>query len=435
MKIFGANIWKYMAVVAVLALTGWGCSNFGSKTIKVSSWGDPKENAILSDLVDNFNKTHTGTKIELQRVPWGEYTTKLMTQVAGGIAPDVIFVGTNDIVNLYASNVLQPLDEFVKADNYSLADIYPSVLNRFTVNGKLYVLPRDVAPECVVYYNKKAFDDAKLPYPTDDWSWADLLADAKALTKTDETGHTTQWGYTELWPMAEAWIYSGGAKWVDNVQNPTAWAFNTPAFTEALQYRTDLITKYKVMPGPSNMTAMGGMGTSDLFMNGTAAMILSGIWNTPQFRDIKTFDWDVVMFPKGPTGVRGFEAGGSGYGILASSKNKKEAWEFIKYIAGPEGQAKMASTGLAQPALKSVAESAAFADNQKPLNKKMLTKAVDSSIYVPFATNWKEIREGLIGPIVDQLWSGKLTAAEAVAQMADTLKNKPLVAPKPPATN
>ena len=428
MKIFsGMKIWAWMGAFAVLVMTGWGCSHSSSTSIKISSWGDPKENAILLDLVDSFNKTHPDTKVELQRVPWGEYNTKLLTQVAGGIAPDVIFVSTDNIADLYPRNILEPLDDYIKADNFSTSDFYPSVLNRFTVNGKLYVLPRDTSPIGVVYYNKKAFDEAKLPYPNDDWSWADLLADAQALTKKDETGHTTRWGYTEDWPMLELWVYSAGARWVNDSANPTAYNFNNQTFVDALQYRVDLILKEKVMPGPSNMTAMGGMGTSDLFMNGTAAMFVSGIWKTPQFRDIKDFDWDIAMFPKGPTGQRGFPGGGSGYGILNTSKNKKAAWEFIKYIAGPEGEAKLASTGLAQPALKSVAESPAFQDGQKPLNKKMLLKAVDYSVYPPMAKNWLEIYQGLITPTFDQLWTGKITAAEAIAQLVESTKAKPLI--------
>jgi ABC-type glycerol-3-phosphate transport system substrate-binding protein len=279
----------------------------------------------------------------------------------------------------------------------------------------------------VVYYNKKAFDEAKLPYPTDDWTWDDLLADAKALVTKDEEGHTTRWGYSEDWPMLELWVYSAGGRWANDSKNPTAYTFNTPTFINAVQYRTDLITKHKVMPGPSNMTAMGGMGMSDLFMNGTAAMFVSGIWKTPSFREIKNFDWDVAMFPKGPTGLRGFPGGGSGYGMLTSSKNKKAAWEFIRYIAGPEGQAKLAGTGLTQPALKSVADSPAFLDGQKPLNKKMLLSAVQYSVYPPLAKNWMEIYQGIATPAFEATWSGKLTAAEAIAQIASNLKDKPMI--------
>jgi multiple sugar transport system substrate-binding protein len=251
-----------------------------------------------------------------------------------------------------------------------------------------------------------------LALPTDDWNWAEFLADAKALTKRDKKkGTTSRWGFADDWGMVEPWIYCGGARWVDNPQNPTAYTFNNPTFASALQFRADLILKHKVMPGPSNITAMGGMGSSDLFMNGTVAMFLSGLWKTPAFREIKTFDWDVAMFPKGPGGHRGYQDGGSGYGILKSSKNKKAAWELVKYIGGPEGVKKLTATGLSQPALKNVGESPIFLDGQKPANKKMLLKAEEYGVYEPMASNWKEVRDGFITPTFDQIWSGKITAA------------------------
>ena len=422
----GTGLLKLGCLGLLLAVLGMGCAKSGSDAIKISSWGDPKENAILTDLVNDFQKAHQDIKVELQRVPWGEYKTKLMTSVSAGIAPDVIFVSTDDVATFCQKDILEPLDDYAKADNFSTSDFFTTVLDRFTVGGHLYVIPRDISPICLVYYNKKAFDAAHLSYPTDDWNWKELLADAKALTKVDASGKTTQWGYTEDWPMVEAWAYSAGGRWVDNPQNPNQYTFNTQAFVEGLQFRADLIMKHKVTPGPSNMTAMGGLGASDLFTNGSAAMLLSGMWKVPSFRDIKEFDWDVVMFPKGPTGQRGFQNGGSGYGILKASKNKKKAWELVKYISGAIGEKKMANLGLAQPALKSVAESSAFLDGQKPVNKKMLNAAVSYAIYDPRASNWAEIRGGSITPVLDQIWIEKITAAEAVAKIAENLKDKPL---------
>jgi multiple sugar transport system substrate-binding protein len=429
MKLFRGWVSRKLAVAAlfITAFGMTGCTHLGSPSIKISSWGDPKENAILTDLINDFQKAHPDIKVELQRVDWGNYNQKLLTQVAAGIAPDVIFVSSDNMADLMPRGILEPLNEYVKADNFPLGEFYPAIIDRFTVDGQLYVVPRDVSPICLVYYNKKAFDEAKLPYPTDDWTWSDLVADAKALTKRDESGKTERWGYTEDWPMPEPWIYSAGGRWVDNPQNPNQYTFNTPTFINALQFRTDLMLKKKVMPGPANMTAMGGLGASGLFVNGTAAMFLSGMWKVPQLREIKDFDWDVVMFPKGPTGLRGFQNGGSGYGILRSSKNKKEAWMLVKYLAGAEGEKKMATTGLAQPAMRSVAESSAFLDGQKPLNKKMLLKAEDYAVFEPRATNWAEIRGTVIGPVFDKLWTGDLTAAQAVSQLADQLKDKPLI--------
>src|SRR6185436_5761502 len=108
------------------------------------------------------------------------------------------------------------------------------------------------------------------------------------------------------WPNFDPWVYSSGARYVDDPLKPAKYTVDDPKFLRALQFRADLIWKHKVMPGPSNLTALGGRGTSDMFAKGTAAMFLSGLWHTPEFREAKDLSWDIAMFPKGPDGQRGF---------------------------------------------------------------------------------------------------------------------------------
>jgi multiple sugar transport system substrate-binding protein len=231
------------------------------------------------------------------------------------------------------------------------------------------------------------------------------------------------------WVMPEAWIYDFGGSYADNVKHPTRWTFATdPNTLKGIQFRSDLMNKYKVMVPPSGLAAMGGMGTSNMFENGTSAMFLSGIWKTPTFRQIKDFKWDVVMLPKGPKGNRAFSTGGSGYGILKSSTRKKDAWELVKYISGSEGGKRLAATGFAQPALMKVASSPDFIDNQDPLNKKMLLEAVKHVKYAPLCKNWAETVNSIIGPELDKVWTGGETAEEAMARL------KPVLAEKPPVT-
>ena len=425
-RVFG--IWGLALLLSVLTAGSWGCAKLGgAPTVKISSWGDVKENAILTDLINEFMKSHPDVKVELQRVPWGEYNTKLLTQYAGGIAPDVIFVSTDNIADLYYRHVLAPLDEYVKADpNFPVKDFYPTVMDRFTIDGSLYVIPRDISPVCLMYYNKKAFDEAGVAYPKDSWTWADFLAVSKKLVKKDASGRVTRWAFTEDWAMVEPWIYSSGGRWVDNPQKPGKWAFDTPEFVRGLQFRADLMLKYKIMPTPANMTAMGGTGSSDMFVNGTTAMMVSGVWKTPQFRDIKAFDWDVALFPRGPEGQRGYQSGGSGYGIMNTCKNKKAAWDLVSFLSGADGQRKMAATGLVQPSLMSAANSPVFLDGQKPLNKKILLAAEPFGIFMPLMVNWLEFYQGSAIPTFDNIWSGKITAQQAVSKLVEASKNRPL---------
>ena len=68
-----------------------GCGSKSSGKLKISSWGDLQENQILVDLINDFQKIHPDIQVDLQRIPYNEYVTKLLTQVAGNVGPDVIF--------------------------------------------------------------------------------------------------------------------------------------------------------------------------------------------------------------------------------------------------------------------------------------------------------------------------------------------------------
>jgi len=156
-------------------------------------------------------------------------------------------------------------------------------------------------------------------------------------------------------------------------------------------------------------------------------MFLSGIWETPGLRRYD-FEWDVVMFPKNKSGVRAFGSGGSGYAILKSSKHKEESWEVIKAMTSPEGQAALASRGLAQPSRVRVAKGEAWAKNEMPpANKKMLNKAVEHIVFSPFHARWREIEEKFIEPKLDLIFNGKKPAAEVLHPLAPQI-NKVLQA-------
>jgi ABC-type glycerol-3-phosphate transport system substrate-binding protein len=182
------------------------------------------------------------------------------------------------------------------------------------------------------------------------------------------------------------------------------------------------------MPAPANLAQQGGVGTGDMFMNGTAAMFLSGCWRIPVFREnIKNFKWDVAMFPKGPNGERALVGGGSGYGIVSSSKHKKEAWQLVSFLSSPEGQGRFATTGLIQPARIAVAQSPVFLDGKDPANKKLLLQAVDYALAYPMATNWREVYQGIITPILQKVWIGSDTPEAAIGKLTEELKKHPLV--------
>lgn len=397
-----------------------GCgpaSSAGGKTeIKIAFWGGPEEIDIITHSISDWQQSHPDIKIIFEHTPYTGYDSKILTRIAGGAAPDIIATEVDYFVTFASKGVLEDLMPHIAKDlEFKKEEFFPTILNRFTVNDKIYALPRDVAPFACVYYNKKLFDEAGIAYPEDDWTWDDLLQKARALTKKDGTGRVTQYGfYGWAW---QNFIYGNGGGLVDNPKNPTRAMIDDPKSIEGLQFYADLINLYGVMPSVVALSNLG-MGTDLMFASGRLAMFLSGIWETPGLRNYN-FEWDVAMFPKNANGVRSFGSGGSGYAILRTSKHKEAAWEVIKALTSPAGQEKLAERGLAQPSRIAVSEGKAWALNPAPpANKKMLNEAVEHIQFSPFHPKWREIEAKYLVPQLDLVFGGKKTAAEVMRQVA-----------------
>ena len=385
------------------------------KIVKVAFWGGPDEIEIITTSIKSWQEKHPDIEVRFEHTPFSGYASKILTRIAGGAAPDIIATEVNMFVSFASKQVLEDLTPYVSQDRaFSADDFFPEVIKRFTVDGKFLAIPRDTAPFACVFYNKKLFDEAGIPYPADDWSWADMLEKAQALTKTDDMGRITQYGiYGWTW---QNFVYSAGGAIVDNVEHPTKCLLDSPEAKQGLQFYCDLILKYRVMPAPVALANLG-MGIDIMFSSGRLAMFLSGIWETPSFRT-HTFPWDVAMFPAGPSGESRVGTGGTGYAILKTSRLKREAWEVVKALTDPSGQEELAKKGLAQPARRAVAEGPAFAGNDDPpANKKMLNKAVEYVIYEPFHPKWREIEAKVISPELELLFNGKQSVDETVAKI------------------
>ncbi len=137
----------------------------------VTSWGDLQENHVLLSLIDDFRKANPRCEVQVERLPFPEYVPTLTKDIAAGAGPDVIFVEANNFMDFYARKSLAPLNDFIHGDHLDLNSFYPQIVNRFSVKNQVYALPRDTAPICLVYYNKMAFEEAGLPFPTGQWEW------------------------------------------------------------------------------------------------------------------------------------------------------------------------------------------------------------------------------------------------------------------------
>ncbi|HEY3781958.1 MAG TPA: extracellular solute-binding protein [Fimbriimonadaceae bacterium] len=428
-------------VLGIVAAGLAACLSSAQITLRLTSWeGDIALN-IQRDAVKQFEATHPGIQVKLENIDHGLYFQKLLTMFAANVAPDVAMMGFENFQPFAKRGVLMPLDDVIRSTpGFDLSQWYPEIIQVHRYQGKLYVLPRDIAPMGLIYYNKQMFKDAGIPYPDGSWTWdfkerpelkdKDFLWVIHRLSKFGSDGKPTQWGFVSAWPglLAQSFALPTGGRELDDYANPTKVLYDSPEMIRAYQFAADLMFKNQWVPSNQEITSVLQTNTDHLFSTQKVAMMEGGIWEVPNIRkDLIPekpgfFDWDLTMFPAYKDGTRMFPSGGSGYSIVSSTKYPKEAWELLKFMTSPDVMQKVAAAGLAQPAIRRLAISEPWVpgpntplESQYPHNRIVTDEAVK---YVKFApsSEYYPALQTYINPRVDTIWTGEHTPQEALTQ-------------------
>jgi len=320
-------------------------------------------------LLDRWNEHNPDIQVETEIVPFPIYTTKILSYIAAGEAPDIFLANWPDIYVLGKMGALVELDDYF----YTWEDsdqFYEGIIEGCKWNGKLYGIP--VATDFrLIYYNKVLFEEAGVNPPE---TWEELLEVAKVLTKDiDGDGEIDQWGYafhtgpggstnarfmTMLWGL--------GGRYFDDANRKVV--VNGSAGIKVLQYYYDAIHVYKVAPAE----LLSGSELELMLAEGRLAMFQGGTWEISGFKEVlgKEDITDIVgvtIMPRWEKGVEGLTlrphanyAGGWRWTITKQSKYKEEAWEVIKYISSKEVLLDYCKENYAIPIRKDVAENPFF---------------------------------------------------------------------------
>ena len=379
----------FLILIFIPIFTACKGNNNDKTVIRFSSWGSKTEYAILKQIIEDYENKNPAVKIEFIHVP-ENYFRKLHLLYASKTEPDVVFVN-----NTYA-----PL--YIKADLFEdLSSLntdnafFKSATDCFTYNGKLFAIPRDVSG-LVIYVNKDI-----IKFPEKIKSIYDLKKYAKISTTENRFGLNF-----ENNPLF--WIYYleyfGGGILSDDGQKII---FNSEESKKGLEFYSDLINKDGSVPHKSQMS---GMTSAQMFINGKITMYLSGRWLVPKFRETVKFDWDIIPFPYDNNSKNLIDA--SGWAVSKSSKHKKEAFDFVKYLSSKEVSEIFTKSGLITPARTDVANSEIFlSKEQKPKSSHVFIDIMKNSKSTPVNENYAKITDEIINA-TEPVFNGTKTVNE-----------------------
>ena len=446
MQFQSKSLTNLVATVGILSAAALG--NAQTKTVRLSVWDGDKALETIRELCKQFEAENPGVKVKLENYPdYNLYHQKMLITYAAGVAPDVVMMDPQHTQALAVRKALLPLQPFFeKTPGFSIDDYYKKIVDAHSYRGVCYVLPRDIAPMGLIYYNKEMFKEKGLPIPDGTWTWdfkirpelkeKDFLWVCQQFVKQNNAGKYTHWGYTCAWPqlITDQLIFSTGNLPYDNMEEPTKVLCDSPGYIKAFQFSADLSNKLHLFPSSSEASsAFAGATAQALFIQKRVAMYQTGIWEVPQMRKMLVpgtkdfFEWDIVEAPAfaGYDGkpVKGYTTGGSGYGIMRSAKDPDLAWKLTRFLGGEAGMIAMAKAGIAQPAIQKLARTPGIwipgpntpLAEQYPANRIITDTEVDN-VQFPTTSRFSQSLTDRVNKGVELIFNGQKSAEEILKE-------------------
>ncbi|WEG08131.1 sugar ABC transporter substrate-binding protein [Microbacterium horticulturae] len=394
----------------------------GQQTVVWSTWGTPQELTRYKEFDAQFMKDHPNIKVVLQPVAdYGDYHTKLLTELASGTAPDVFYIGDDQIGKFVNSNVLMPLNELMSSKDSKTKpdDFAQGLLGAAEKDDKILAEPNDSNPDAL-WYDKVALKKAGI---TEDpatlasegkWTTQKYLEMNDKLHAAGLTG-SMFWNY---WSTHWSWISSQGGKafddngdFVANTDPTSVAAMDT--FGKYFQDKTFVVAD----------TLPSGAGADSVFVTHKAGFFIQGrytIGTVKSAGDPQNYDvapWPTPDGKAAPTGVAV-----SYLAINDKTKVKDAAFTFWTNFLSKDGQTfRLKGSGNAVPSIKG-ADSVVL--DGYPDHAQTLLDMRDLG-FEDYATEAQV--PGLstdVSDIMLKLYQGKLTGQQALDQSAQLISSK-----------
>lgn len=377
-----------MGLLGMLPLAACAPDEFRGIEIRYMAWGNPQQLKLEKQFCEEFSKTHPGIRVKFIQTPSSAYGNKMILMLASRTAPDVMRVDHYNFPALVAKDYFHPLDDLIAKDSvYKTSDYFPGAVEEGRYKEKLFgVNVLFGAPS--IYYNKELLKKAGLEEPyalwkRGEWNWDTFLRYAKALTTRDAKGKPLTYGcFINDLPFRMAVVYSFGG----NIMRDGKVALTDGKAKEAFRFLHELRFKHRVEP-----TVAQAANSAFTFDSGKLGMQIDWMGITPRLRDAAKFDWDVCPMPMKPGGTTLVK--GNQLVMSAESKHPEAAWEFMKYMTGPEVERKLyVELRRCFPTRKDVALSPEYlrSGDQPPHHLDAFVDSVQRGRILPITSRWSE---------------------------------------------
>ncbi|MED1944083.1 MULTISPECIES: extracellular solute-binding protein [Brevibacillus] len=371
-------------------------------------------------LVEAFQKAHPNIEVEIREMPadsgqsHDQYVTMFSAQSSEIDVFDLDVIWPAEFAQ---AGYLLPLDRLMEQDGIETGKYIKGAMDAGNFGGQQWTMPKFIDAG-LLFYRKDLVSEAPK-------TWDDLIAQAKA---TKGKGGT-KFGYLMQAKQYEGLVCnfvefsaSYGGKILDEQGKV---AVNNPATIKGLKKMIEVVKSDFV---PTNITTFMEPESHTAFLEGQAPFIRNWPYQFALAQDqAQSKIVDQVGIAPLPAGDAGSAAALGGWmgGINKFSKHPKEAWEFLKFMTGPEGQKISAVEGGLAPTYLPAYEDADVQKASPLFANKDFVDGVSAAVSRPTTPIYPKISE-VIQIEVSKALAGQQTAEQAVqsmeTQMNDLMK-------------
>lgn len=295
------------------------------KFLNISEYMDSSE---FTSFLDRFHAKYPNIKVDPVSVPHEQYINKRNIMLASGEQVDLVWGNGVEQFDAINKGFLMPLDDIAKEVDVDMTTDFGDF--KPDKDGKYYRFPIQ-QNNWMLYYNKKVFDDANVPYPDSKipMTWDEMAIVAQKLTNL--SGKEKVYGiFYNNWGM---YFYGYGSQlnngkfYTDNGKAN----INAPEFKRSMEWMNDVMNvKKAAMP----IAELIQNNTDFLsYWNGNYGMVVGAQWYAQLAatkKDKFPRDWKAGIAPMPvPVEMAGKHMNWSSIDSLGIPKNSQHAKEAL----------------------------------------------------------------------------------------------------------
>lgn len=226
--------------------SGGGSDSGETVTLKFLNISEYLDSAEFKAFLERFEAKYPNIKVDPISVPHEQYMNKRNIMLASGEQVDLLWGNGVEQFDAINKGFLMPLDDIAKEVGVDMSQDFGDF--KPDKDGKYYRFPIQ-QNNWMLYYNKKVFDDAGVPYPDPKvpMTWDEMAEVAQKITKLD--GKEKVYGmFYNNWGM---YFYGYGSQ-LNNGKFYTDDGLsniNAPEFKRSLEWMNDVMNvKKAAMP-------------------------------------------------------------------------------------------------------------------------------------------------------------------------------------------